>query len=233
MLNRWNPPSFDPPSSTGRTPDVIPAMPSNSEEALLPARHQAHQDAFARGLQEGLEEGRAQGVAMGRQEGYEKGHAEGLQAGFQQGYQSGSERLLLLTQSLQQLESQMQALPQILEPALAELVYQTALRIAGKEAMDRTVFLKTVQEALMRLPLPGESLFLRVPEAEFELWTQMSSAEGDVGLHVSVLADPSLLAGQAFVEIGGTRLEVGLESRQALVRSALGLLKSDFSLPQG
>jgi flagellar assembly protein FliH len=232
MLNRWNPPSFDPPIPTGRTPDVIPPKPSNGGDALLAARHQAHQDAFARGLQEGLEEGRAQGVAMGRQEGYEKGHAEGLQAGFQQGYQNGSERLLSLTQSLQQLESQLKALPQILEPVLAEFVYQTALRIAGKENMDRTVFHRTVQEALMRLPVPGERLFLRVPEAELEIWTRMSS-EDDGGLNLSVQADPSLQAGQAVVEVGGTRLDIGSQARQALVRSALGLLPSEFDVEQG
>lgn len=231
-MNRWNPPSFDPPSSSGRTVDAIPSVRPSAGDGMQATRHQTHQDAFARGLQDGLEEGRAQGVAMGRQEGYEKGHAEGLQAGFQQGYQSGSERLLALTQSLQQLESQLKALPSALEPVLLEFVYEAALRIAGKESMDRPVFLKTVQEAMMRLPLPGETLFLRVPEAELETWTRMSSEDGG-SLNLSVLADPSLTSGQAVVEVGGTRLDVGAQARHALVRSALGLLPSEFSVAQG
>ena len=230
-MNRWNPPSFDPPPAAGRSVETRSPLTQTVSDGGVAARHQAHQEAFARGLQEGLEEGRAQGMAMGRQEGYEKGHAEGVQAGFQQGYQSGSDRLLSLTQNLQQLESQLKAWPSVLEPVLVEWVYEAALRIAGKEVMDRAVFLKTVQEALLRLPMPGETLFLRVPASDWEFWTQVAGEEGEL-MNLSVVVDPSLQAGQAWVEINGVRLDVGAQARQALVRSALGLLPSEFSLAQ-
>jgi len=191
----------------------------------------AHQESFARGLQEGLEEGRAQGLAMGRQEGYEQGQPEGFQAGFQQGFQSGVERVESLTTELKSLIDALQALPRAVENELIELSYAIALRLAGKETLDRQVFVRAVQEALMRLPRPGENLMLRIPEAEWEYWNELAG-EGAQGLRFSIIPDPATATGHAFVELDGARVDVGLKARQALVRSALGLLRPPGSIEE-
>jgi flagellar assembly protein FliH len=105
------------------------------------------QDLFLRGLQEGLEEGRQQGLALGREEGFQQGREDGFQAGFQQGYQSSLEKIESLTTSLQSMTDSLARLPHEIESSLNELVYEAALRLAGKESMDRVMIQRAVQES--------------------------------------------------------------------------------------
>jgi flagellar assembly protein FliH len=237
-MQHWTPPSFD------ATPVVeavdVPMRPVSPEPApvhvggsvntsVAPASPQA---LFLRGLQEGLEEGRQQGLALGREEGFDKGRQDGFQAGFQQGYQSSLEKIESLTASLQTLVNALSQLPSDIEASLNELVYDTALRLAGKESMDRSVFQRALQDALTRLPRPGESLVMRVPQADLDSW-QAVVADGPSRFALVLQADESLQPGHAFVDIQGTRLDVGARARQALVRSALGLLTSDHADAKG
>jgi hypothetical protein len=80
-----------------------------------------------------------------------------------------------------------------------------------------------VQEALLRLPRPGQSLTVGVPQAELEAWENLLR-DPDMPFTAGVRADPELSAGYAYVQVEGTRLDVGSRAREALVRSALGLL---------
>ncbi len=229
-MQHWTPPSFDstPESATvvapvmGTTPDLAHV---NVPVSLATATPQA---LFLRGLQEGLEEGRQQGLALGREEGFDQGRQDGFQAGFQQGYQSSLEKIESLTTSLQGLLTALTQLPSDIEASLNELVYDTALRLAGKESMDRSVFQRALQDALIQLPRPGESLVMRVPQADLESW-QAVVADGPTRFALALQADESLQPGHAFVDVQGTRLDVGARARQALVRSALGLLPSDHA----
>ncbi|MEN9832341.1 MAG: hypothetical protein RLZZ487_1946, partial [Pseudomonadota bacterium] len=177
-MNRWSPPSFDGELATtehtlGTTSarhldEALMVLPSVNEVDAI--RGKAYQDAYARGLQEGLTEGHAQGAAKGREEGIEQGRTEGFQVGYQQGYQSGIKDIEHMSQEMQRVMNELQSLPQAFQTALPEWVYETALRLAGKEQMDRSVFVAAVQEALMRLPRPGENLVVGVPPAELEAW---------------------------------------------------------------
>ena len=231
MLNPWSPPSFDgdhAPSdiTKGRefsrlTQDGVMVLPSVNEVDAI--RGKAYQDAYARGLQEGLSEGQAQGTAKGREEGIEQGRTEGFQLGYQQGYQSGIKDIEHMSKEMQRVMAELQSLPQAFQTALPEWVYETALRLAGKEQMDRSVFVAAVQEALMRLPRPGENLIVGVPPAELEAWQSLLS-HPDMPFQSLVRPDADLRKGFAYVLVDGTRLDVGISARDALVRSALGLL---------
>jgi flagellar assembly protein FliH len=235
-LNRWSPPSFDgdhaaPDIASGRefsrlTEDSSIALPSVNEVDAI--RGKAYQDAYARGLQEGLTEGQAQGAAKGREEGIEQGRTEGFQLGYQQGYQSGIKDIEHMSKEMQRVMAQLQSLPQAFQTALPEWVYETALRLAGKEQMDRSVFVAAVQEALMRLPRPGENLIVGVPPAELEAWQSLLS-HPDMPFQSLVRPDADLSKGFAYVLVDGTRLDVGISARDALVRSALGLLPQHAS----
>jgi len=235
-LNRWSPPSFDgdhaaPDIASGRefsrlTEDGSIALPSVNEVDAI--RGKAYQDAYARGLQEGLTEGQAQGAAKGREEGIEQGRTEGFQLGYQQGYQSGIKDIEHMSTEMQRVMAQLQSLPQAFQTALPEWVYETALRLAGKEQMDRSVFVAAVQEALMRLPRPGENLIVGVPPAELEAWQSLLS-HPDMPFQSLVRPDADLSKGFAYVLVDGTRLDVGMSARDALVRSALGLLPQHAS----
>ena len=230
-MNRWSPPSFDgEPATSEINPSQGPARTLDEALRVLPSvnevdaiRGKAYQDAYARGLQEGLLEGQAQGTGKGREEGIEQGRTEGFQLGYQQGYQSGIKDLESMSQEMQRVMAQLQSLPQAFQSALPEWVYETALRLAGKEQMDRSVFVAAVQEALMRLPRPGENLIVGVPPAELEAW-QTLLTHPDMPFQSLVRPDADLSKGFAYVLVEGTRLDVGISARDALVRSALGLL---------
>jgi len=228
-MDRWIPPSFDAEPKSA-------AKPKHAAEITAPAsltfptvdeiqsiRAKAYQEAFTRGLQEGLVEGRHQAASLGREEGLEKGRQEGFQSGYQQGYQSGAQDIEQLGQSLRQVLQSLSSLPEAFQTALPEWVYETALRLAGKEQMDRSVFIAAVQEALLRMPRPGQSLTLGVPQTELEAWENLLN-DPDMPFTVVVRVDSELSAGYAYVQVDGTRLDVGIRAREALVRSALGLL---------
>jgi flagellar assembly protein FliH len=235
-MNRWSPPSFDGEPATSdhnlgqgsvrHMDEVNMALPSVNEVDAI--RGKAYQDAYARGLQEGLTEGQAQGAAKGREEGIEQGRTEGFQLGYQQGYQSGIKDIEHMSKEMQRVMAELQSLPQAFQTALPEWVYETALRLAGKEQMDRSVFVAAVQEALMRLPRPGENLIVGVPPAELEAWQSLLS-HPDMPFQSLVRPDADLSKGFAYVLVDGTRLDVGISARDALVRSALGLLPQHAS----
>lgn len=230
-MNRWSPPSFDGEPATSELPlgqdaavqvgEAIMVLPSVNEVDAI--RGKAYQDAYARGLQEGLQEGKAQGAVKGREEGIQEGRTEGFQLGYQQGYQSGLKDIEHMTAEMQRVMAQLQTLPEAFQLALPEWVYETALRLAGKEQMDRSVFVAAVQEALMRLPRPGENLIVGVPPAELEAWQSLLT-HPDMPFQSMVRPDADLSKGFAYVLVDGTRLDVGISARDALVRSALGLL---------
>ena len=230
-MNRWSPPSFDGEPATFEQnagadssrlmQEALMVLPTVNEVDAI--RGKAYQDAYARGLQEGLSEGKAQGAAIGREEGIEEGRTAGFQVGYQQGYQTGLKDIESMSQEMHRVMSQLQSMPQAFQAALPEWVYDTALRLAGKEQMDRSVFVAAVQEALMRLPRPGENLTVGVPPAELETW-QALLAHPDMPFQSLVRPDADLEKGFAYVLVDGTRLDVGMNARDALVRSALGLL---------
>ena len=235
-MNRWSPPSFDGepatselntgPASVRHMNEVPMDLPSVNEVDAI--RGKAYQDAYARGLQEGLTDGQAQGAAKGREEGIEQGRTEGFQLGYQQGYQSGIKDIEHMSAEMQRVMAELQSLPQAFQTALPEWVYETALRLAGKEQMDRSVFVAAVQEALMRLPRPGENLIVGVPPTELEAWQSLLS-HPDMPFQSLVRPDADLSKGFAYVLVDGTRLDVGISARDALVRSALGLLPQHAS----
>jgi len=235
-MNRWSPPSFDGEPGTSELPlgqasshhmnEAMMVLPSVNEVDAI--RGKAYQDAYARGLQEGLTEGHAQGAAKGREEGIEQGRTEGFQLGYQQGYQSGIKDIEHMSKEMQRVMAQLQSLPDAFQTALPEWVYETALRLAGKEQMDRSVFVAAVQEALMRLPRPGENLIVGVPPAELEAWQSLLS-HPEMPFQSLVRPDAELSKGFAYVLVDGTRLDVGISARDALVRSALGLLPQHAS----
>ena len=205
-MDRWTPPSFDADpapvaANTNASSGVkVSGLTLPTVDEIQAIRAKAYQEAFTRGMQEGLVEGRLQAESLGRDEGLEKGR-----------------------QSLKQVLQRLSGLPDAFQTALPEWVYETALRLAGKEQMDRSVFVAAVQEALLRLPRPGQSLTVGVPQAELEAWEKLLQ-DPDMPFTAVVRADPELSAGYAYVQVEGTRLDVGTKAREALVRSALGLL---------
>ena len=122
----------------------------------------------------------------------------------------------------------LQQLPEALTPALRELVYAAAQRLAGQHQLDRTLLEQLVHEAVSRLPHPPSQLVLRVPHADLDTW-QAVCQDGSARYRLALHADAALAPGHAFVEFQGVRLDVGAQAREALVRQALGLIETEHA----
>ena len=212
LLTRWEPPSFDPPKPP-KPPKVPPILYPTVEEVEA-IRQSAHKEAYELGNHEGFVEG--------RDAGYQEGKESGYREGYQQGYADADQETRRLQSALAQLLEALSGMPEAIAQPLTEFSYEIGSRLASNVSMDRAPFVAAVQEALMRLPRPGENLYLRLNPQEVETWKKMVDDPG-LPFHCTILIDADVKPGHAYVELSGARIDVGQEARIALVRSALGL----------
>ena len=227
MIIKWVPPSFDPPAPEvvsptvemfSTPPEVVQeppiVIPQITEEEITQIRQNAYDAGFAEGYKSGYAKGEEEGLAAGTN--------AGAQAGYQQAHDDAKEKIDALHTALQELLSALQGMPDAISESLNEFAYEIALRISGVDSLERGPFVAAIQEALMRLPLPGENVFLRIRNEEAETWNRFVGESG-LPFTCTLLIDSDVPPGHAYVEISGARIDVGYEARKALVRSALGL----------
>jgi flagellar assembly protein FliH len=226
MIIKWVPPSFDAPVSEVVNRATINPGLSESQQAAATAAAAAAEKELAAIREQAYEAGFAQGYksayAKGEQEGLEAGTKAGAQVGYQQAYDDAKQDIDALHLALHQVLASLQGIPDAISESLNEFAYELALRISGADNLDRAPFVAAIQEALMRLPLPGENVFLRIRGEEVETWNRFVGESG-LPFTCTLLIDSDVPAGHAYVEIAGARIDVGYEARKALVRSALGL----------
>ena len=223
LLTKWQPPSFDPPKPP-KKPKAPPIQYPTVEE-VEQIRASARQDAYDIGLSEGF--------SKGRTDGFEQGQKEGYQVGYQQGYTDAEGETRRLHHALDQLLKAIDGMPEAIAEPMVDLSYSIAMRVAANERMTRGPFVTAVQDALMRLPRPGSSLFLRIRDAEKEVWEKLVDDPG-MPFKCTILIDGDVQPGDAFVEIDGARINIGQSARVAIVRAALGyeLTKEQVQLMQ-
>ncbi|MDM7942409.1 MAG: FliH/SctL family protein [Hydrogenophaga sp.] len=204
----WQPRSFDP---APPPPPPVPQLdPAEVEEVFRLAREQGHA------------EGLAAGLAQGHAEGLERGLVDGRAQGHLDAFQQAQPRLTNLTTSLQNTLDDIRGLPDAIAEPVVDLALMIAQRLSGSQQFERAAFVQAVQEALMHLPMPGERLLLRLGPADEATWAELLNNYRLPFGHAIVI-DADVPAGRAYVEVGGTRLDIGPAAREALVRSALGL----------
>lgn len=222
MVIKWEPPSFDPkpPQSLvapiAQVQPVVTPLPTVEEIEAI--RQAAYQEAHEQGYQDGL--------AKGHEVGHQQGTEAGARAGYQQAYDDAAKDIQGINKALQEILESLKGMPEAVAAPLNELAYDIALRVAGKESMERGPFVSAVQEALMRLPRPGENLFLRIRAEDVEIWKRIVEDPG-LPFACSMLIDAEVSEGHAYVEFGGARIDVGHQARLAIVRNALGLSQTD------
>lgn len=228
-MKPWQPPSWDAPAdkaealAQARAAWAQPFEAVRAPTALEAVAPQAHPQAFLRGLQQGLEEGRTQGLALGRQEGWSEGHRQGHEAGLSQGLQEAASDVQRLTDSLQGLVDSLQAFPAIWAEELGELVFMLASKLNAGVQPDRSLVMHAVLDALQAMPKPGHTLTLRVAPSELATWASLLN-DPQAPSNMAALADAELSPGQAMIELGSSRIDVGDGARLALLKSALSLL---------
>jgi len=113
-------------------------------------------------------------------------------------------------------------MPEAIAEPLTQFSFEIASRLSANSSMERAPFVMAVQEALMRLPRPGENLYLRLRAQEVETWRKIVEDPG-LPFNCTILVDADVRPGHAYVEVSGARIDVGVEARIALVKAALGL----------
>ncbi|NBP21087.1 MAG: hypothetical protein EBV36_04255 [Burkholderiaceae bacterium] len=200
---RWEIPSFDPPKPP--KPPKHPPIQYPTVEEVEAIRASAYHEAYELGSNQGFIEGR------------ESGYKEGTETNR-------------LHDALKELLLTLDGFPQAISEPLTQLAFEIGARLSANESMERAPFVAAVQEALMRLPRPGESLYLRIRSEEVDTWKKIVEDPG-LPFTCSVLVDADVQLGHAYVEVGGARIDVGKEARKALVFSALGLSGSPAKAP--
>jgi flagellar assembly protein FliH len=171
---------------------------------------------------EAYELGSNQGFVEGRAAGYDEGKASGHEEGYKTGYHDAEEETLRLQNALGQLLEAVSGMPEAIAEPLTQFSFEIALRLSANSSMERAPFVMAVQEALMRLPRPGENLYLRLRADEVETWRKIVEDPG-LPFNCTILVDADVRPGHAYVEVSGARIDVGAEARIALVKAALGL----------
>ena len=212
LLTRWEPPSFDPPKPP-KPPKVAPIHYPTVEEVEA-IRHDAYEEAYELGSNEGFVEGRTAG--------YDEGKTTGYDEGYKAGYQDAEQETLRLQNALGQLLESLVGMPEAIAAPLTQFSFEIASRLSANSSIERAPFVMAVQEALMRLPRPGENLYLRLRSEEVDTWRKIVEDPG-LPFNCTILVDADVRPGHAYVEVSGARIDVGVEARMALVRAALGL----------
>ena len=157
---RWEIPSFDPPKPP--KPPKNPPIQYPTVEEVEAIRANAYHEAY--------ELGSNQGFIEGRESGYKEGQEKGYEEGYQKGYLDAHTETNRLHDALKELLLTLDGLPQAISEPLTQLAFEIGIRLSANESMERGPFVAAVQEALMRLPRPGESLYLRIRSDEVETW---------------------------------------------------------------
>jgi flagellar assembly protein FliH len=171
---------------------------------------------------EAYELGSSQGFIEGRDAGYDEGKESGYREGYKQGYVEADEETKRLQDALGVLLEALNGMPEAIAGPLTDFSFDIASRLTANVSMERAPFVAAVQEALMRLPRPGENLYLRLRAEEVETWKKIVEDPG-LPFNCTILVDADVRPGHAYVEVSGARIDVGAEARLALVRNALGL----------
>lgn len=192
------------------------------DEEIREIKHSAYQEAFFRGMQDGLSEGQKEGERLGRESGYKEGLEAGRAEGEQRAYSEHSAQVSNLVTSLNNLIELLSSIQVDIKSSLAEIIYETALRLSDANDLTYSRVVSAVEELLQRLPQPGDQIFLRVSSKDLQVWNRFVD-ERDMPFSLGVTADPQLQSGNAWLEVMGARIDIGRNARQAIVKSILGL----------
>jgi flagellar assembly protein FliH len=150
-----------------------------------------------------FEAGRQQGFESGRN--FERGaHAE-----------SEQERASQAAQWLRQFDQERQHYLSAVEHEVVELALEIAARVLRREAqMDPLLLTGAVRVALGQLSATTQAR-LRVPAADFALWTETLAHLPNLALKPELTADPQMHAGNCVLETDLGSVDLGIRAQLA------------------
>lgn len=166
--------------------------------------------------------------ARAYQEAYDRGLAEGLAAGREQVRQ----KVLAMDALAQQLVAPLQDLDPRVERELLEMAFAIARQLIYRElTVEPAEILPVVREAMDQLPVALNEVRIRLNPADAEL-VRSELPRADSGRAWAVIDDPAIHAGGCLVESRTARVDARVETRLAgLMAEALG--EEVFPMPEG
>lgn len=157
--------------------------------------------------------------ARAYQEAYDRGLAEGLAAGREQVRQ----KVLSMDALVQQLVAPLQELDPRVERELLEMSFAIARQLIFRElTIEPAEILPVVREAMDQLPVALNEVRIRLNPADAEL-VRSELPRADSGRAWTVIDDPSVQSGGCLVESRTARVDARIETRLAsLMAQALG-----------
>lgn len=198
--------------------EETPALQWPTEEEIEAIKTQAHLLGYEAGYQDGFR--------TGQEDGHRQGTEAGASVGYQQAYDDARPDIGRLTAALKDVLQTVSGIPETITGMVNEMVYEVAVRLTGSASIERAPFVAAVRDALVRLPRPGETLFLRINPEDLQIWEKLSE-DPSLPFECHVLQDAEVVRGHAYVEFNGARVDVGANAREALIRNALGLPQVD------
>ena len=126
-------------------------------------RQAAYDEGFAEGKEEGFSKGYNEGREQGQQDGLAQGIAEGKKQGLVAVQPEIDNKLLQLSQLLDQLQQPLKGLNQQVEHALTELALAMAKAVIAVEVKTNPdVILQALQQATSALPLKAEHIVIKL-----------------------------------------------------------------------
>lgn len=201
---------------------TLPVKPALTEDEIEAIKTQAHVIGYEAGYQDGFR--------TGKEDGHRQGTEAGASVGYQQAYSDAQPEIERVTKALKDVLQTISGIPETVTGLVNEMVFEVAMRLTGNASMERGPFVAAVRDALVRLPRPGESLFLRINPIDLEVWQKLVE-DPSLPFECHMLQDAEVFAGHAYVEFNGARVDIGANAREALIRNALGLPQAELADP--
>jgi flagellar assembly protein FliH len=195
------------PNWEGILPPETGKGPARAEAADHPARHTEEQER-ARSVEASEEESRRIFEA-GRQQGFEMGRSFEQEAQAQ----NDQKRAAQAAQWLSQFEQERQRYLGAVEHEVVELALGIAARVLRREAqMDPLLLTGAVRVALGQLSATTQAR-LRVPAADFTLWSETLAHLPNLALKPTLIADAQMQTGDCVLETELGSVDLGMRAQ--------------------
>lgn len=177
-------------------------------------RQAAYDEGFAEGKEDGFSKGYAEGREQGQQDGINQGLAEGKKSGLAEGQAETEQKLLVLTQLIDQLQQPLQQLDKQVEQSLLQLALAMAQAVIATEVKTNPdVILQALQQATDVLPMQAGNMVIKLHPDDLAVVEQHYSAEQIAERGWQLRAEPAMAQGGCVVETKQSTVDRTLRQR--------------------
>ncbi|MFT5162171.1 MAG: flagellar assembly protein FliH [Alteromonadaceae bacterium] len=183
-------------------------------EDIESIRQAAYDEGILQGHEEGFEKGQQEGLEKGYGQGFEKGLTEGNESGFAQGEEAVAAQVVRWQVLVQQLNSPLMQLNEVVEHQLVELSVKLAEAVIGVEVRTSdTIIFNTLKECIDALPFNDSNCQVGLNPNDFALVSERFDEEELAERGWRLKAEPAIEQGGCIVESRTSVIDRTLKER--------------------